>query len=60
MSRTGGLLVLHDIAHEPARDSLARLLLVAGERVEVEWLDELRVAALIDPQDLAPDPEKVE
>ncbi len=56
MTRTAGLLVLHDIADEAARDSLGRLLLVAGKGVEVQWLDELRVVALIAPEDLENSP----
>jgi predicted alpha/beta hydrolase family esterase len=52
MPRTAGLLVIHDLAVPHARDSLAGLLLVAGERVEIEELDNLHVVALIDPQDL--------
>ncbi len=59
-ARTGQLLVIHDTGIASARESLAQLLLAAGERVEVEWLDDLRVVALIDPQDLAPDPDPVE
>ncbi len=59
-TRTAGLIVLHDIADEAARDSLGTLLLVAGKGVEVQWLDGRRVVALIGPCDLALDPEKVE
>lgn len=51
-TRTGGLLVMHDLAVPHARESLAVLLRVAGERVEIQELDNLHVVAFIDPEDL--------
>ncbi len=47
---------MHDLAVPHARDSLAGLLQVAGERVEIQELDNLHVVALIDPQDLENSP----
>lgn len=44
--------MIHDTDDEDARASLGTLLLVAGDAVEVQWLDELRAVALIVPQDL--------
>jgi hypothetical protein len=52
MPRTGELLVIHDIADDATRDLLGGLLLAAGKNVEVQWLDERRVVALIAPADL--------
>lgn len=56
MTRTAGLLVMHDLAVPHARDSLAGLLRVAGARVEIEELDSLHVVAFIDPEDLENSP----
>ncbi len=57
MPRTAGLMVLHDLAVPHARESLAGLLQVAGERVAIEELDSHHVVALIDPQALEKSPE---
>lgn len=55
MPRTAMLIVVHDTTDPKARASLEKLLMAAGKGVEVQWLDELRAAALIEPSDLAPD-----
>jgi hypothetical protein len=52
MTRTGELLVIHDTADEDSRDLLGGLLLAGGKNVELQWIDERRVVALIVPRDL--------
>jgi hypothetical protein len=60
MPRTADLMVIHDIDDDASRELLGGLLLAAGKGVEIQWIDERRVVALIVPCDLALDPEKVE
>jgi hypothetical protein len=52
MTRTWGLLVMHDSSDPKARDALGKLLLAGGKNVELEWLSERLAVVLIAPHDL--------
>ncbi len=51
------LIVMHDIDDDSQRDALGKLLLAAGDGVEIQWIDPSRAVAMIVPADLENSPE---